>query len=396
MNRRRFVTSMSVLGVGAILGGPRLFWAADREGLAFPELRAAGAAGDLGLAHGRAFASQIEHNLGFYLRWLSQSGRVPSARLLEVARGFVPVIEEHFPAMVEEMGGIARGAGRTLAEIALINARTDVSAIVDADLAREKIPACTALALFGEVDGKPVLALGQNWDWDPELAKAPVVLRLEPDDGPALVTLTEAGMLAKIGFNQHRLGVCLNFLSHRTDAPPDRFGVPVHCLLRAVLACRSIEAAVNAVESSPRCASANFLLAEHEADGPTALDLEITPDEVVTLRADATGLVHTNHFVDPLLAEGCTSGRGPSTMTRYASAQILSRIAAQREADPVARLQGVLVSREGLPYPISRDSGSDASTATLAGIVMDLTRNRLILSAGPPHANPWVVRPGVG
>jgi isopenicillin-N N-acyltransferase-like protein len=395
MNRRRFVTSMTVLGAGALFTRPRLSLAGAEEVLPFPELRAAGAAGDLGLAHGRAFATQIEHNLRFYLRWLSRSGQVPSARLLEIAGGFPPVIETSFPEMVEEMEGIAMGAGRTLADIALINARTDVLAIVENQDLQEKVPACTALALFGEVDGRPAVALGQNWDWNPELAKAPVVLRLEPDHAPALVTLTEAGMLGKIGFNQHRLGVCLNFLSHRSDGPPDRFGVPVHCLLRAVMTCETIEDAVEAVDSSPRCASANFLIAQHGADGPEALDLEITPDEVIALRTDGDDLVHTNHFLDPLLAEGDTSGRGPSTMTRCASAQILDRIAELHEADPVARLEGVLVSREGMPYPISRDSGSDASTATLAGVVMDLTGNRLILTAGPPHANPWIGRPGV-
>jgi hypothetical protein len=127
---------------------------------------------------------------------------------------------------------------------------------------------------------------------------------------------------------------------------------------------------------------------------PTSL--ELTPDEAVALRTDGDDLVHTNHFLDPLLADSCTSGRGPSTMPRCASAQIFDCIAELHEADPVARMEGVLVSREGMPYPISRDSGSDASTATLAGVVMDLTGNRLILTAGPPHANPWIERPGVG
>ena len=86
MDRRRFVTSMTVLGAGTLLLRPRLSLAGDGEALPFPELRAAGPAGDLGLAHGRAFADQIEHNLGFYLRWLSEAGRVKPARLLSRPR----------------------------------------------------------------------------------------------------------------------------------------------------------------------------------------------------------------------------------------------------------------------------------------------------------------------
>ncbi len=395
MNRRRFVGSMTVLGAGAMLGVTPIFGEREQLLLAFPELQAHGKAGDLGLAHGRAFAAQIRYNLAFYQEWLSQSGAVPLTRLMEIAGGFVPVIGERFPEMVEEMDGIARGASLKLDEIVLINARTDISAIVENEITREKVPGCTAMALFGEVDDKPAIALGQNWDWDPLMARSPVVLRLEPEDAPPLVTLTEAGMLAKIGFNQHRLGVCLNFLSHRSDGQPDHFGVPIHCLLRAVLGCRSIEQAVGVVESSPRCASANFLLAQHSAGGPAALDLEITPNDVVTVGSDGASLVHTNHFVTPSLAVGCTSGRGPSTMVRYASAQLLASVAELDEADPVTRMQQVLVSREGVPYPISRDPGPDGSIATLAGVIMDLTRNRFILTDGPPHENSWIERPGV-
>lgn len=395
VTRRRFVGSMTVLGVGTMLGGPRAWGTLNESDLPFPELYASGSAGDLGLAHGKAFASQIDYNLAFYKKWLSEYGEVSAARLMEIAGEFVPVIKERFPEMVEEMDGIARGAALKLDEIVLINARTDILAIVEREVQAESLPGCTALALFGEVDGKPALALGQNWDWDPLMARSPVVLRLEPDDAPALVTLTEAGMLAKIGFNQDRLGVCLNFLSHQSDGQPGVFGIPIHCLLRAVLTCQSIEQVVEVVETSPRCASANFLLAQHGAGGPEALDLEITPNEVVSLHPDGSSLVHTNHFITPSLAVGCTSGRGPSTMTRYTSAQLLSGVTELKEADPVTRMEQVLVSREGLPYPISRDPDPDPSISTLSGIVMDLTRNRFILTHGSPHENAWIERPGV-
>jgi hypothetical protein len=136
-------------------------------------------------------------------------------------------------------------------------------------------------------------------------------------------------------------------------------------------------------------------LAQDGAEGPAALDLEITPIDVVALRPDGSSLVHTNHFISPSLAAGCTSGRGPSTMARYASAQLLSSVAELEEADPVTRMEQVLVSREGLPYPISRDPDPEGSIATLAGVIMDLTRNRFILTDGPPHESPWIERPGV-
>jgi isopenicillin-N N-acyltransferase-like protein len=297
--------------------------------------------------------------------------------------------------MLEEIDGIARGASMRLEEILLINARTDILALVEAELAAEKVPACTALAIQGRVRGKQVLVMCQNWDWDPKLAEAPVVLRLQPSNGPALVTLVEAGMIGKIGFNENRLGVCLNFLSHQADGRPDAFGVPIHCLLRAAINCSSIEEVVTTVASAPRCASANFMLAQNNAVGPLALDLEITADAVATLKGGDAGLVHTNHFLDSELALGCTSGRGPSTMTRFATAEKLVADLEPTVADPVRRAQTVLESRAELPYPISREHNPDPSSSTLAGIIMDLTRNSFILTKGAPHRNEWVDLPGV-
>jgi isopenicillin-N N-acyltransferase-like protein len=385
LTRRAFVSSLAALGVAGC---------SRPQPPPFPELEAVGAPGDLGLAQGRAFADRIRANLVFYVDWLTDSGRFTTDRLFDMALDFEPVLGEHLPDILEEIDGIARGAGLSLAEVLLINARTDLRALVDAELgAAEAVPACTALALTGEVDGRPALALSQNWDWSPRLADAPVVLRLRPARGPALVTLVEAGMTGKIGFNEHRLGVCLNFLSHVTDAPPGVIGVPIHCLLRAAMNCRDLAEVAALIDAVPRCASANFLLAQHGNSGPAALDLEISPVAVAKLTSPGIDLIHTNHYLDPELVAGCTSVGGPSTMTRQANAE---RLAAELSEirDPVRRAERILESRDGLPYPISRHHNPDPDSSTLAGIVMDLTRNRFILAQGAPHRSVWIDRPG--
>jgi len=346
------------------------------------------------VAHGRTFAQVIRHNLDFYLRWLSLSGRFSKQRLLEHSRRFVPVLETHFPQLLEEIDGIASGAGLRLEEVLLINARTDIRAMVQAE-STAPVPGCTAVALTGRRRGMTSLALSQNWDWHTEMANAPVVLRLRPSAGAALITLAEAGMVGKIGFNEHRLGVCLNFLSHRDDGRPGEVGVPIHCLLRAAMGGSSLEEVVAAVSAVPRCASANFLLAQHAAAGPQALDLEIAPAAVATMRGQGNVLLHTNHFVDPSLAAGCTSGREPSTMIRYATAERLATELEESLKDPVQRAQKILQSRDRRPFCISRQRIPGIASATLAGIIMDLTHNRFILARGAPHRSEWHDLPGV-
>ncbi len=385
LTRRRFVATLAAVGIAGCSKTPEP---------PFPELEAAGSPGDLGLAQGRAFADRIRSNLQFYINWLSESGRFSRDELLARAGSFGPVLADHMPDILEEIDGIARGARMSLDEILLINARTDVRAMVDAELAAEAIPACTALALTGSVDGRTALALSQNWDWDPALADAPVVLRLRPDGGPALVSLVEAGMTGKIGFNEHRLGVCLNFLGHTSDGRPGEVGVPIHCLLRAAMNCRDLDEVITLIHSVPRSASANFLLAQHGDGGPRAIDLEISPDGVAVLADPDVDLIHTNHFLDPWLALGCSSQDSPSSTTRYANAVRLAGELASVH-DPVPRAERILESRDGLPYPISRYHNPDPDSSTLAGIVMDLTRNRLVLARGAPHRSVWVDRPGV-
>jgi isopenicillin-N N-acyltransferase-like protein len=332
----------------------------------------------------------VQHNVAFYLEYLSsQTGRDEQG-LLAIARTFTTVLAEHMPELLEEMTGIAKGARCHLDEILAVNARSDLLVLGRGKARRAKeplqpTPGCTALALEEHVDGRTLLALGQNWDWNRALRKNSVVLRLTPATGPRLVTFTEAGMVGKIGFNDRRLGVCLNFLRHRSDDPAGAPGVPVHCLLRAVMGSESVEDAVRLVSRAPRCASANFLMAQYDEKGPVALDLEWTPSAIGRLQAKHRVLVHTNHFLDKILSQNVESG---NSFQRNARAERLAVALREETRDPAERMKTILSQGDKNPVSLSRKS-------TQAGIVMDLVRNRLHLCVGPPHLGEWVCRPGV-
>ncbi|MCC6750189.1 MAG: hypothetical protein IT371_21155 [Deltaproteobacteria bacterium] len=401
--RRQWLSGASA---AALLGLTRpLARAAGRP--PFPELEAAGSPGTLGLAHGRAFGAAIGRSVAFYLRWLSTTAQTTPAEVLRRAEGFGPLLAQRHPELLEEMDGIAKGAGRTRTEILMVNARTDLAVLArrkapkaqsgEALPGRERSvwPGCTALALVEGKGASARLALGQNWDWRGDVKENLVLLRLRPAGRPALVTFTEAGMVAKIGFNQHRLGVCLNFLSHRTDEPGGPFGVPVHCLLRLALSCRTLEEAQTLVTRAPRSASANLLLAQAAATGPVAADLELTPRSHARLPLREGVLVHANHYKDAPLAAGCTEQRNRSTLNRDQVATQLARELRAQLPDPTARLQQVLRSRGGAPYAVSKTPAPDSPSVTLAGIVMDLSRNELHLAAGAPHERPFVKVRGV-
>ena len=360
----------------------------------FPELMATGSPGSIGFNHGRRFRSEIGHNVAFYDRWLGEHTQQDSAGLRQQARRYKRPLAQYAPAILEEMEGIAKGAKTSLDEILMINARTDL--LVTGHKIQKPLsePGCTALALLS--DGRDRLALGQNWDWRRPLRENTCVLRLSPSDGTRVVTFTEAGMVGKIGMGEHHVGVCLNFLSHKTEREDAPCGVPIHVLLRMVMSCRSLEAVNRLMATLPRSASANFLVGEHRPSSePRAWNFELTPTQIgIAKLSNGRSLFHTNHFIDPRLADGCGSGHNISTMTRFQQANRLLTVPGDVD-DPVRQMQVILADRTGAPYSISRTPGEKSPTETLAGVVMDLSRNRIHLAKGPTHENQFVELPGV-
>jgi len=383
VNRREFIKKSAIAGAGCMVIP---YLGMERSSSPFPELKVSGDPGKIGRAHGEKFKVNVSHNVDVYMKWLADKTGAGSDKILTYASRFAPVIEKYLPGYMEEMEGIAKGAGRKIEEILAVNARTDICVMGKGRLGAKEKPGCTALALSGKKGGKEYLALGQNWDWRSQLKGNTIILRLKQKGKPDLVTFTEAGMVGKIGFNERRLGVCLNFLSHKTDDPDGDFGVPVHCLLRAVMECETVEEAVKLISWVPRCASANFLIAQHGENGPGAVDIEWTSNTVARILMKDGILVHTNHFKNKVFGED--KSKGGTSYNRNSLAEELALNYREKTPDPAERIKKILSSQEKEPSTISRG-------CTLAGIAMDLTRNRLHIVSGPPHKGKWVNIAGV-
>ena len=128
--------------------------------------------------------------------------------------------------------------------------------------------------------------------------------------GPrSYVGLAEFGMLAKIGLNSAGLGIHFNLLRHVSDAQPGyddgttalRAGVPVHLVAAAILGeATTVAEAVELVRSAPIAASTVITVVTPDE----AACMEMSPAGVGVVEPSDGWLVHTNHFLDPRLAEG--------------------------------------------------------------------------------------------
>ncbi|HEY6886626.1 MAG TPA: C45 family autoproteolytic acyltransferase/hydrolase, partial [Solirubrobacter sp.] len=116
--------------------------------------------------------------------------------------------------LVDELEGLAAGAGQDVRELLAINARTELLAGTQAG---------GECSLLGRCDARAGAWLAQTWDWHPDLAAAAVAWTVSYDD-TWFTTVTEAGLLAKLGFNRRGVACGLNFLTCSEDGGVD--GVP--------------------------------------------------------------------------------------------------------------------------------------------------------------------------
>jgi isopenicillin-N N-acyltransferase-like protein len=253
---------------------------------------------EFGAAHAAAVAANVD-------RYAELLGAAEPRPLGEEA---LRAIAAHAPAPAAEIRGIAGGAGLEPWAVALLNARTEALARLDAGAGGE----CSTVVALGPAGTPPVTL--QTWDWHDVFADGWLVWTIELPDGTVLHTLTEYGMLAKIGVNSHGVGLHFNILHHASDGGP--VGLPVHVLARTVLErARDAGQAVALLGAVEVSASSVLTVV---VDG-AAVCAELAPAGPRFVTAGAGGLlVHTNHFLDPHLAAGDRAPRlGPDSYLRH-------------------------------------------------------------------------------
>jgi isopenicillin-N N-acyltransferase-like protein len=350
----------------------------------------AGDAYERGRQHGSQARAKVHLGVEYYKRmWLDNLGGSVEELLTKAAQ-FEPVVGDFDAQILEELQGIADGAELTLREILLLNARYEL--MLEAVFTKDPPLAageCTSLAAepVATSDGHTLLA--QNWDWGVEVGKHCVLLEIQQEDRPDILTHVEAGFVGHKGLNSAGVGLCVNAMSSQHDR--FRPGVPVWALARSVLNCKSLDEAQAKVASADRAASMNFMVAEKS--GRIAA-MEVTPTDVCALPASSGRLSHCNVFadLDPKRGlEDCLAIRYPLFCTRANRAQQLIQ---KQDEVSLESFKSLLCDHANRPESICRhahDQPADAFVMqTLASVVMDLTAGVLHLADGSPCTNQYI------
>lgn len=339
----------------------------------FPLIDLSGSPRERGRIHGKAAADRLRRGAKMYAESLLKSG-VDWAELERRAEALVPSIETFDPAYVEEMRGIAEGAGEPFAAVVLMNARTEMVAAARrqpaAKQASDHTPdGCTAALALPEASADGVLLHGQNWDWRAECAETGVVLRIRRDDGPDILTFTEAGGLARSGLNSAGVGLTANALECDRDYRCGP-GVPLPFIRRKVLESAHLAQAVHTIVSTPKLGSNHMAVSQRDE----AFGFECAPDETFWIAPDHGLYAHANHWIaDSARSKVKDTGLAETPCSIYRDKRVREQLAPKRGKLTLEDFRAAFFDDWGAPWSVCRPprlNTRGAQTATTAMILM--------------------------
>ena len=312
-----------------------------------------------GRVHGESFASDIRDLAQIRTELIQKSWDHKNSQVIrEKAEAHIPVLEDFDEDLYQEFLGIVDGSGCDELDIMILNHYTDLRDLGISGQAMEE--GCSILhARYGEE-----VLLAQTWDMHATAAPFVMMLYL-PDEEVWTQTIT--GCLALCGLNKSGLAVAINNLV-MSDA---KVGVSWPSLVRKMLRAKTVPAA-ESVLSQARVASGHHYAL---VDSVQSRAWEISGTAASLVYDGRTSpYVHTNHCLDPGLAELSRIAETSTTNQRFCQAQDLLSKNPTPSAD---QLWKMMACRDNFPESLFTNRSSSENphgVATCARVLMDCKR----------------------
>ncbi|MBE6011277.1 MAG: acyl-CoA--6-aminopenicillanic acid acyltransferase [Lachnospiraceae bacterium] len=322
-----------------------------------------------GFQYGEQAKDKIKASVEDYRILFGETSTMSWSEIQNYALDFVPISEKFIPEVVEEAKGIAAGAGVSLEDVMVLNARYEITKF-------PKPNECTSFSVLPEATKHKGTYVGQNWDYRVGIMDNIVMVHIEEENGTRIFGLAEAGQVIRNGFNSNGIGLCANNLQSCYDKKG--LGIPVTFLRRQVLSSKTFEEAKEWLVNAERSVSCNFMLASKDGK---AIDVEAHPKGADILEPKAGILTHANHFVHrPEIHALEFSPRGN---------RLYEKLAEKTGEIDIAYIAECLSDHENYPKALCRHP-SDVSVRlgrrgiTVAGVIYDFENETAYVCAGPP------------
>ena len=346
-----------------------------------PLVRVSGTHREMGRQIGEACKTQVQHSIQNacmlveasydYLQLTWEGAQIQ-------ARKYIPFAQERYPQYIEELQGIAEGAGVSFYDVAVVNAMEAVT--MDA----LHLTKCTSMAVNEERTADGHVLMAHNEDWLPEDENDVYILEAFPKDEPPFLAMTYGCLLANVGFNAYGIGQSCDSV-YPNDS---RIGIPRVVNSRAVLAVRTPAEAMRHMLVPHRAAGYNHQLVHESGE---MYNVEVSARNFAIQYVVDGIVVHTNHFLDRQMR---TIEEDPDelvdTRVRYFRAYRLLR---QTNKHTVKTLQAIQRDHLNAPNSICNHVEEDDipldREKTINALVIDLTARAMYLSWGNPCTNPY-------
>jgi len=366
----------------------------------FIHVQASGDYRELGRAVGEAAREQIRASVAFFAdNFVAMTtGRLTFAAAETQAEAYVAYARRWLPQYVDELHGMAEGAGVPVSQLLVLNCGEEFTS--DEPVAGEapgagladtaSTPAhggdqCTAVAI--SAGGRHVF--GHDMDWYVIDAVNNVLFDLTVPDGTRVMGIAGAPYLLMLGMNSHGIGSVSNSV-HSTD---NRVGVPNAFVRRWTLEATTLEEARARGLHNARARGTNHFLAD---DRGRLWDIETSAALSAFADHSATGyMAHTNHYAAAAMAPVEGSQHAESRV-RLATAERLLADGIARGDDPVDLVARALRCHDPSPgqaicsHPDESLEPVD-QVMTVGSMICDLDERRVYVCAGPPCENPFQV-----
>jgi isopenicillin-N N-acyltransferase-like protein len=331
--------------------------------MAIPHFLVTGNARQRGQAQGESFKQRIHETVDFYESQLFRNANLSPERVRESAEIVKRLIGDFSRDFTDEIEAIAEASDLESWRLFALNARTEIL--------NTRVGECTS-AVF-----RDSALIGQTWDWLEQLEDLAVLVEHHYSDGLKLITLTEPGILAKVGLNNRGLGLCLNFLSSRHALS----GLPVHIVCRAIMEAIDVGHAREKIADSRTGKSSHFLVADRSGD---ALSMEFAGENHTEINLQNGNYLHTNHCINNTFSSDAIPGSEDRLAQGYKELE-------SRPTHDLETMKRLLLHNEGEEYAIQSNYKAEAmfgglKVGTCATVICDLKTSTLHIKKGPGGA----------
>ncbi len=206
--------------------------------------------------------------------------------MIRQSRLYLAHSRDAYPQYIEELEGMAQAADLPFEELFL--------EMCEELWERAAWRGCTDMLARGRATADGSTLVAHTNDLSPETEDDLIILKVQAGDEPEFLGVSVAGLGYSAGFNAAGISMTGNQVSCNDIRP----GVPRLLIVRAILAARRLEEAMNACLLPSRASNYNNIIADPWGEA-YSMEGSATDCEPIYIEGDL--LAHANHYVSPAM-----------------------------------------------------------------------------------------------